>query len=101
MPPSSRMNPKPLSIRSRAIVPVGIPEALRSNPPGISQGDSAGYGRLRANANNVEHSAGRAVPAQAEPEIRVSLGSSYPEVKPGPYFRETSPNVTVKTECFT
>ena len=47
MPPSSRMNPNPLSMRSRAIVPVGIPEALRSEPPGISQGNSAGYGRLR------------------------------------------------------
>src|SRR5262245_30114455 len=50
IPPSSRMNPNPLSIRRRAIVPVGIPEALRSEPPGISQGNSAGCGRLRREA---------------------------------------------------
>src|SRR5262245_8084552 len=33
MPPSSRMNPNPLSISSLAIVPVGIPESPPSDKP--------------------------------------------------------------------
>ena len=45
MPPSSRMKPNPLSMRSLAIVPVGIPEALRSDPSRTSQG---AFSRQRA-----------------------------------------------------
>ena len=35
IPPSSRMNPNPLSMRSLAIVPVGIPESPPSDEPAL------------------------------------------------------------------
>src|SRR6266567_4704039 len=80
------MNPNPLSIRSRAIVPVGIPQALRSESPGTSPGDSAGYGRLRGK-RAVGTRAGRVVQPQLSWKIGASLGSSALEVKLKPAFR--------------
>src|SRR5262245_46831666 len=82
MPPSSRMNPNPLSMRRRAIVPVGIPEALRSdprgNPAGIQPATDDSY-EERAPPSR----AGRPKPLQllVELEIGASLGSTKPEVK--------------------
>src|SRR5262245_16351716 len=73
MPPSSRMKPNPLSMRSLAIVPVGIPEALRW-PSRKSRGT---FSRPRATeeASGVEDGAGRdELPVSVELENRASLG---------------------------
>jgi len=79
IPPSSRMNPNPLSMRSRAIVPVGIPRPSRSEPLGISQGYSAGYGRSKGQKPSGR-GAGRVCPSLVELEIAASLGRLSREV---------------------
>src|SRR5439155_10149381 len=77
------MNPNPLSMRSRAIVPVGIAEALRSEPPSTI---TRGLSRVTGASDNQIRAVGRRTSRVASSvtlswKIGASLGSSKPEVK--------------------
>src|SRR5215831_12660726 len=80
------MNPNPLSIRSRAIVPVGItPSPPVPNPQGYPKGTEPVAGACENTCRRDARPA-KSCTSSDELEIRVSLGSSTPEVKNGRTF---------------
>src|SRR5215212_11192388 len=97
MPLSSRMNPNPLSIRRRAIVPVGIPVSSDERTPKIIPGallkllaggmwaGGGGPRKCRRRRDDqpepLARCGRRAHGSRAELESGASVGSSYLEVK--------------------
>src|SRR2546428_7440828 len=82
------MKPNPLSIKRRAIVPVGItPSPPVPNPQGYPKGTQPVTGAC--DYTRAVRTRGRPslVPTQDELEIRASLGSYRPEVKKPATFR--------------
>src|SRR5436190_16598217 len=65
------MNPNPLSIRSRAIVPVGIPEALRMGPALMSWEAGASLGTFPSRSQETAGLFSEPLAAANLPRFRV------------------------------